>query len=138
MDDISFTVFGADPLALRVLRVSHACLHFTCSTYFPWKWESMCSQLRLAFKTLTAWITKTKTIANSSFTEKINVYLTNVVCYLPNLFLLWQVFPLEILQLVNLVSLKLRNNPIKQIPYGKQQKIFRDPVSIVLLKKTLM
>ncbi|XP_015766438.1 PREDICTED: uncharacterized protein LOC107345249 [Acropora digitifera] len=29
---------------------------------------------------------------------------------------LW-VFPLEILQLVNLVSLKLRNNPIKQIPY---------------------
>lgn len=33
---------------------------------------------------------------------------------------LW-VFPPEILQLVNLVSLKLRNNPIKEIPHGIKQ-----------------
>ncbi|KAL9965787.1 hypothetical protein ACROYT_G029634 [Oculina patagonica] len=33
---------------------------------------------------------------------------------------LW-VFPLEILELVNLVSLKLRNNPIKEIPHGIRQ-----------------
>ena len=54
-------------------------------------------------------------MANAGFT-----YSISIVC-------LWQVFPVEVLELQELVCLKMRNNPVREIPSGKRERCAAKP-----------